>query len=147
MPKAKRLTDAQLVKLGREYLEVKARTEELDRQKREIAEQISAELALRDDPTVEAAGLKITRKRKRKDLGRWNVEALRAVLSPAQRKAVFEERVKASEVAALVKAGAVATETVTVDGQEVVVVAGGAEVVEWSDPYIDVTVKREQGVR
>ena len=137
----KKLTDAQLADQARIYLELKVVAEQAISKQKQQGEVLASALAARSEATVETAGMKITSKRRR--TREFDVEALRKMLTPAQRENVLVEKVKSSEaVDELVKKGVLPTELVVLDdGSEVQVVAG-AETVKLSASYVDVTLKR-----
>ena len=132
------LSDEQLAGLGRKYRQARANEHQAKAAADELGAQLLAELQRRAVQTVELGEVVVTSKRKRKR--EWDVDALRRMLNRTQLRTVLIEQVSAPAVNALVKEGVLQKVTRVVDGVECEVI-DEVEVVSWSAPYIDVTLR------
>ena len=132
------LRDEDLVAVARKYRA--ARTNELQARTAadELRSQLLDEMKRRKQQTAELDNVVVTVKRKRQR--DWDLDALRARLNRTQLRQVLTETVSTPAINALVKEGVLQKVTRVVDGVECELV-DGVEVVSWSSPYVDVTLR------
>lgn len=133
-----RMSDEDFATLGRNYRTAAANVLQAKAAKDDYQAKILAELEARQQPSVTVDSIIITRKRKRSRS--FDIAALKKKLGK-NAGTVIEEHVRTGEIDALVKAGALPTEVVTIDGEQVTVVKD-IETVAWSAPYVDVTFRK-----
>lgn len=132
------MSDEDFAALGRNYRAAATNVLQAKAMKDQYQERILVELEARKQTSVSIEDILITRKRKRNRT--FDIAALRKKLGD-RAATVIEEKVRTTEVDALVKAGLLTTTTVDVDGEPVAVI-DGIEQVDWSAPYIDVTFRK-----